>query len=68
MDMNGMMAFGWLGFLLGIALLLLSIISIMHLVSNYNGASNQALSAAEKRYARGEIGREEFEDIKRTLG
>jgi len=65
MDVNGMMAFGWLGLFLCIASLLLS---IMHLVSNYNGASNQVLSAAEKRYARGKIGCEEFDNIKRTLG
>lgn len=73
MDMNGMMgtmmAFGWLGLLLGIAVLVLAVIGAVHLLSNHSGnASDDALDTAKKRYARGEINRDEFDDIKRTLG
>ncbi|MEM7736333.1 MAG: SHOCT domain-containing protein [Deinococcota bacterium] len=67
--MNGMMAFGWLGLLLGITLLVLVVVGITHLISSRNGGtSDDALSTAGKRYARGDISREEFDDIKRTLG
>lgn len=66
--MNGMMAFGWLGMLLGIALLVLLVVGIVHLVSNRGGsAEDDALNTAKKRYARGEISREEFDDMKRNL-
>lgn len=73
MDMNGMMgtmmAFGWLGLLLGIAVLVLAVLGVMYLLSNHSSnASDDALDTAKKRYARGEINRDEFDDIKRTLG
>ena len=66
--MNGMMAYGWLGLLLGAALLVLLIVGIVGLVSsrNYDG-SDDPLDSAKRRYARGEIDQEEFDKIKRTL-
>ena len=67
--MNGMMAFGWLGLLLGVALLVLVVVGIVRLVSGRNGGTpDDALSTAEKLYARGDISRAEFNAIKRTLG
>ena len=81
MDMNGMMntmmAFGWVGLLIGIALLALIIFGLVRLLSNRGGTSpdnafnagrrQDALDTARQRYARGEINREEFEEIERTL-
>ena len=67
--MNGMMAFGWLGLLLGVALLVLVVVGIVRLVSGRNGGTpDDALGTAKQRYARGDISREEFDEIKRTLG
>lgn len=72
MDMNGMMsgmmAFGWLGLLLGIALLVLLVVGILRLVAHRSNGADDALGTAKKRYAKGEISREEFDDMKRNLG
>ena len=81
MDMNGMMdmmmALGWVGFLLGVALLTLIIFGLVRLLSNRGGTSQDnafnagrrqdALDTARQRYARGDISREEFEEVERTL-
>lgn len=72
MDMNGMMsgmmAFSWLGLLLGIALLVLLGVAITRLVSKRGGgAEGDALDTAKRRYAKGEISREAFVDMKRNL-
>ena len=71
MDMNGMisgmMAFGWLGLLLGIAILVLLGVGIARLVLTQGGAQSDALDMAKRRYAKGEISQEEFNDMKRNL-
>ena len=73
--MNTMMAFGWVGFLLGVALLALIVFGLVHLLSSRGSEHNafnagkrrDALDTARRRYARGDISREEFEEIKRTF-
>ena len=79
MDMNGMMngmiAFGWVGFLLGVALLVLIIFGLVRLLSGRGSEHNafnigkrrDALDIARRRYARGDVSREEFEEIKRIF-
>ena len=79
MDMNGMMntmmAFGWVGFLLSVALLALIIFGLARLLSGRGSEHNafnagkrrDALDSARRSYARGDVSREEFEEIKRTF-
>lgn len=64
MNMNAMMTFGWLGMLLGVAVLVLLVVGLVRLLSK---PEEDALSVAERRYARGEISREKFNELKRTL-
>lgn len=70
---------GWLGMglmmLFGLLFLIGLIVLIVWLVRNAGGAGHEqygrrdnACDIARDRYARGEIGKEEYEDICRTLG
>jgi len=71
------MGMGWLGFIFMIAFWALIIIGIVFLIKWLAGLSGQgahstgkgedALDILKKRYARGEINKEEFEEKKKDL-
>ncbi|MFU8887203.1 MAG: SHOCT domain-containing protein [Trueperaceae bacterium] len=71
----GMMGpFGWIGSLLLLVLVVLAIVWLWRALDLGRGpgrggpaGSDQAMSIARERYARGEISTEEFERIKREL-
>lgn len=74
----GMMGpFGWIGMLLFWALIVLGIIYLWRALDLGSGFGHQedgggsrrdsALEIARERYAKGEIGREEFEQLKKDL-
>lgn len=71
---NHMADYGWGGMGLGMLLfwgLLIAAIAVLadsFLGSRKRGANRSALDILKERYARGEIGREEFEQKKRDLG
>ena len=54
-------------FWIGVILLIIWGIKEFTKRGNSSGASSSALDIARERYARGDISREEFEDIKKTL-
>lgn len=67
--------FGILGMLFWLALLVLVVVLIWRLLdgggrngTRHEGAGETPLEILEKRYARGEIDRDEFERMKRDLG
>ena len=62
--MDGMMGLGLLGVLLILVLAVLGIVALVKWLTRGKGDArrgNSALDILEQRYARGEIGREEFE-------
>jgi putative membrane protein len=74
----GMMGhFGWIGSLLFLVLIVLGIVYLWRALDlgqslrqgsgDTSGRSNKALDIARERYARGEISKEEFEQLKRDL-
>lgn len=79
-DPQGMMGgwgwgFGILGMLFWLALVVLVVVLIWRLLDDggrngarHEGADETPLEILEKRYARGEIDRDEFERMKRELG
>jgi putative membrane protein len=75
MDGMGMMGWGLLGLLFGLLVLFLFILAAAYGVkwvwrqkpSSANVHDESALDLLKKRYARGEISREEFERIKREI-
>jgi putative membrane protein len=74
MGMMGMMLWGLLSFLLGLIVLFLFILAAAYAVKWVWGQTpagkrgeESALDIVKKRYARGEIGREEFERVKREI-
>ncbi|HSI79109.1 MAG TPA: SHOCT domain-containing protein [Solirubrobacterales bacterium] len=60
---------GFFGFLVGLAVLALIVIGIVALVGSGGGSvrSSAALRLIEERYARGEIGRDEYLERRRVL-
>jgi putative membrane protein len=75
MGMIGMMTWGLLSMLLGLIILFLFILAAAYGVklvwgqglANANAPSESALDILKKRYARGEISREDFERIKTEI-
>lgn len=75
MDGLGMMLWGWFSFFLGLILIFLFILAVVAAVKWLWGprapflraGGNSALEILRKRYAKGEISREEFETIKKDI-
>jgi putative membrane protein len=75
MGMMGMMVWGLLSMLLGLVILFLFILAAAYGVKwvwgqkslTMNGRGESASDLLKKRYAKGEISREEFERIKREI-
>jgi putative membrane protein len=75
MGMMGMMGWGLLTFLFGLIVLFLFILAAAYGVkwvwgqrpSTTTGNGESALDLLKRRYARGEIGKEDFERIKREI-
>lgn len=73
--MNGMggfgMGFGWLFWIIILGVIIWAVIKLVNSAQNRSGFSDKkdedALEILKKRYARGEIGREEYEKMKRDL-
>ena len=67
--MHGMGGWGILGIIFWIALLVGIVLLVVWLVKTVSGRGRQesALDILKKRYARGEITKEEFEERKRDL-
>lgn len=72
----GGMWFGWIFWLIIIILVVWGVVSIVRNSQNRRSADHQKLSESlespleilKKRYARGEITKEEFEEMKKELG
>lgn len=75
MGMMGMMIWGIFSFLLGLLLILLFVVIVFAVVKRLWGSKmpflinhrENALDILKKRYAKGEIGKEEYERIKRDI-
>lgn len=75
MGMTGMMTWGLLSMLLGLVILFLFILAVAYGVKwvwgertpSTTAHGESALDLLKKRYARGEIGREDFEKIKKEI-
>lgn len=70
---NGMWAWGWLWMLIPVLLVVLGVVWIVGGTrpagrSPQSSGEDSAMRILRERYARGEIGREEFESRRRELG
>jgi putative membrane protein len=70
-DYGWSMGFGWIFMLLFWALVILGIVYLLKLISGRDSKSERneetALDILKKRYAKGEIGKEEFEEKKKDI-
>ena len=65
----GMMGIGWLFMLSFWALIIIGIVALVRwLAGSAGGSSRRALDILNERYAKGEITREQFEQMKRDIG
>ncbi|HEU4344231.1 MAG TPA: SHOCT domain-containing protein [Candidatus Binatia bacterium] len=75
MDGMGMMAWGIFTFLLGLLILFLFVLAVAYAVKrvwgqrpeSVTGREESALDILKKRYARGEISKEEFDKTKKDI-
>lgn len=67
MQYGGMHVLGWLFMLLILALLILLVIWLVKAIF-YSGSSSSAKSILASRYARGELTKKEYEQLKKDLG
>jgi putative membrane protein len=75
MDGLGMMLWGWFSFFLGVVLIFIFIVAVVATVKWLWGprapfqqaGGNSALDILRKRYAGGEISKEEFERVKKDV-
>jgi putative membrane protein len=75
MGMMGMMVWGVLSFLFGLIVLFLFVLAAAYAVKwvwsqrseRMTGREESALDIVRKRYAKGEIGKEEFDRVKREI-
>lgn len=66
-----MMAGGWIAMLVFWALVIAGIVALVRVLRNGSAGGQRTDSATEtlrRRYAAGEISKEQFEEMKRTLG
>ena len=71
MNGTGMMGFGWLGSLVFLVLVVASVVWLVRLMfpQSHGGSDEQidALEVAKRRYAEGEIDKEQYESLRRDL-
>lgn len=69
--MDGLMGFGWLGSLVFLVLVVALVVWLVRLMfpQSHGGSVEQkdALEVAKRRYAEGEIDKEQYESLKRDL-
>lgn len=65
--MYGDSAWGWLFMLLMMGLLIVGVVLTVRLVSGGSGNSNDALDTLKRRYAKGEISKKQFEEMKKDI-
>ena len=70
--MNGMFGGMWFGWIFGVVILAVIIWAVVRLNGNNRAGMNSSdyetpLDILKKRYARGEISKEQFEEMKRNL-
>ena len=65
--MDGWMGFGWLGSLVLLLLVVALVVWLVRMMFPQGGQKEDALEVAKRRYANGEIDREQYESLKRDL-
>lgn len=66
--MNGFMGFGWFFWIIVVGLVIWAVIQMSSKNQNItSGSSETPLDILKKRYAKGEITKEEYENMKRDL-
>ena len=65
--MDGWMGFGWLGSLVLLLLVVALVVWLVRVMFPQGGREEDALEVAKRRYAAGEIDKQQFELLKRDL-
>ena len=66
--MGWWMLFGWVWFVVFWGLVIWAVTQLLNRPGRGEGREDSALEIAKRRYARGEISREEFEKLRHDLG